>query len=196
MITPSGIDYDAMRAQDLVKVDLTGRVITGRLKPSTDTMRHLAIYRRRADVGAVIHTHSVYASVFAVLGREIPALLLEAAGFLGGAVRVVANPRDASSRSADRLATGLGSARAVLLSNHGVIAVGETLPRAMVAAREVEMAARVAYLASLLGRPKPLPSGEVERLHRFIHQEYGQQRLGTKVRARKGDATEPPAGHV
>lgn len=176
LITPSGLDYDSMGPDDIVKVDLSGTAINGRLKPSSDTPNHVVVYRGRPDVGAVVHTHSVYATVFAVLRREIPPLLLEAAGFLGGAVQVLADLPVDRSESAERLAAALGQARAILLSNHGVVAVGEDLPRALAAALEVEQAARVAYLASVLGHPQPLAAEEVARMHRFIHQEYGQRR--------------------
>ena len=175
-ITPSGVDYVTLTAADLVRVDLAGRTIAGALKPSSDTANHCAIYRIRDDVAAILHTHSTYATVFAVLRRQVPALLVEAAGYLGGPVRVLEYVPPASSEPAERVARGLGADRAILLPNHGVIAVGESLKSAMAATVLVEQSARVAYLASLLVTPVEVPAGEVERMHRFLHQEYGQQR--------------------
>jgi len=89
LVTPSGVDYDLMKPEDLVLVDLGGNVVEGQLKPSVDTMNHVAIYRARPDVGSVVHTHSTYAAAFSVVHRDIPALITESAGYLGGPVRVM-----------------------------------------------------------------------------------------------------------
>jgi ribulose-5-phosphate 4-epimerase/fuculose-1-phosphate aldolase len=174
-ITPSGVDNEKLRPDDLIEADLQGKARAGGLRPSSDTMNHAAIYRRRSDVGAVIHTHSTFATVFAVLHRDIPALLAEAAGFLGGAVPVMPYLSPASPELGERAAEGLGAGRAVLLPNHGVIVVGETLESAVTAALLVEQSARVAYLAGLAGKPEALPPEEVKRMHRFLHEEYGQR---------------------
>jgi ribulose-5-phosphate 4-epimerase/fuculose-1-phosphate aldolase len=180
-ITPSGVDYRRLIADDLVCVDLAGGSVPfpasggGKLKPSSDTANHAAIYRQRDDVAGIVHTHSTYATVFAVLRREIPALLVEAAGYLGGAVPVIEYLPPASPELGERAARGLGAHRAVLLPNHGVIAVGESVESAFTAALLVEQSARVAYLAHLLGEPAPIPPDEVERMHRFLHHEYGQR---------------------
>ncbi len=160
-ITPSGIDYDRLKPDDLVLVDLDGQVRQGGLKPSSDTGVHLAIYRSRPEVDAVIHTHSPYATAFSVVEREIPPVLVEAAGFLGGPVRSAA---------------AIGGQRAILLPNHGVLAVGETIDLAYTAALMVEHMARVAFLATLLGEPHHVPKTEIERMHAFLHTEYGQRR--------------------
>lgn len=174
-ITPSGVDPSKLTAEALVKVGLDGIALEGGLRPSTDTMNHAAIYRHRDDVASVVHTHSTFATVFAVLRREIPALLAEAAGYLGGAVPVMSYLPPASPDLGEEAADGLGAHRAVLLPNHGVIAVGDSVESAFTAALLVEQAARVAYLSSLLGTPVPLPAGEVERMHRFLREEYGQR---------------------
>src|SRR6266540_4515154 len=174
-ITPSGVDPSKLNTQALVKVGLDGAVLEGGLRPSIDTMNHAAIYRRRDDVASVIHTHSTFATVFAVLRREIPALLAEAAGYLGGAVPVMAYLPPASPDQGAKAADGLGAGQAVLLPNHGVIAVGDSVESAFTAALLVEQAARVAYLSTLLGAPVPLPAGAMERVHRFLREEYGQR---------------------
>lgn len=174
-VTPSGVDYEKLAAEHLVCVDLGGRLVAGTLKPSSDTGNHAAIYRARDDVAAIVHTHSPYATVFAVLRRQIPALLVETAGYLGGPVPVMDYLPPANPELGERAAHGLGPHRAVLLPNHGVIAVGESAESAFTAALLVEHSARIAYLASLLGRPEPIPPGEVDRMHRFLHQEYGQR---------------------
>lgn len=175
LITPSGLDYNALTAVDLVAIDLRGRTVTGRLKPSSDTPYHAAIYRLRHDVCAIVHTHSTYATVFAVLHREIPPVLIESAGFLGGPVRVAEYLSPEDTDAADRIGGALGSSRALLLANHGVVAVGESVGKAYTAALLVEHCAHVAYLASLVGAPTAIPPADIERMHRFLHEEYGQR---------------------
>ena len=186
LVTPSGVEYDSLRPADLVTVELSGSVAAGQLKPSTDVMNHLAIYRARRDVCAILHTHSPYTMAFSVLHRDIPPLLAEAAGFLGGGVRVMEYVPFGRPEAADRLAEALRGHRAVLLPNHGAVVVGESLGRAFVAAVLVEQSARVALLASLLGEPRPLPESEVERLHEFIHHRYGQPSRRVSQPSRRG----------
>jgi L-ribulose-5-phosphate 4-epimerase len=175
LVTPSGVDYETMRPEDLVAVNLDGEPVGNRLKPSVDTMNHIAIYRARPDVGGVLHTHSPYAAAFSTLYREIPPLITEAAGYLGGSVRVTEYIPPATPEQASRVATGLGAERAVLLPNHGVMAVGENPRKAFHAAVSVEESARVAFIALQLGEPRQVPESEVRRMNDFIHHRYGQR---------------------
>jgi L-ribulose-5-phosphate 4-epimerase len=175
LITPSGVDYDTMQPEDLVLVGLDGERDMKQAKPSVDTPVHLAVYRARPDVSACIHTHSLYAAAFSVVGREIPPLITESAGYVGGAVRVMEYVPPANPDTGDQVASGLGSDRAVLLPNHGVIAVGENLKKCFGAAMAVEESAHVAFIALQLGTPRPVPHAEVERMNDFIHHKYGQR---------------------
>ncbi|OLD49478.1 MAG: hypothetical protein AUG06_12535 [Actinobacteria bacterium 13_1_20CM_2_65_11] len=175
LVTPSGVDYDTMTPDAVVLVDLEGRPVSPGFKPSVDTPIHVAIYRARPDVGAVIHTHSPYAAAFSTLGREIPPLITESAGYVGGAVRVMHYVPPAQMDTGDDVAKGLGGDRAVLLPNHGVVAVGENLKKAFGAAMAVEESAHVAYIALQLGQPHLVPDAEVARMNDFIHHKYGQR---------------------
>jgi len=175
LITPSGVDYESMRPEDIVAVDMAGEPLGPGLKPSVDAPVHVAIYRARRDVAACIHTHSLYAAAFSVVRRPIPPLLAESAGVLGGGVRVIDYVPPARTDTGDAVARGLGPDRAVLLPNHGVIAVGADLGQAFAAAMAVEESAHVAYLAEQLGRPEPVAASEIARMHDFIHNRYGQR---------------------
>lgn len=175
LVTPSGVDYETMRGADLVKVGLDGEPAPGSLKPSVDTPVHIAVYRLRPDVASVIHTHSPYAAAFSTLHREVPPLITESAGYLGGRVRVLQYVPPARPDTGDQVAAGLGADRAILLPNHGVVAVGEDLRKSYTAAAQVEESAHVAFLALQLGQPHPVPESEVERMHDFIHHRYGQR---------------------
>jgi L-ribulose-5-phosphate 4-epimerase len=175
LVTPSGVDYETMRSEDLVMVDLSGEPVGPGLKPSVDTPVHVAVYRARPEVGALIHTHSPYAAAFSTLHRDVPPLITESAGYLGGAVRVMDYVPPARPDTGDQVAAGLGRDRAILLPNHGVVAVGEDLRSSFIAASQVEESAFVAFLALQLGQPHPVPPGEIERMHDFIHHRYGQR---------------------
>lgn len=175
LVTPSAVAYETMGPDDLVAIGLDGQPVGPGGTPSVDTMNHVAIYRARPDVNAVVHTHSPYATAFSTLPEPIPPLVTEAAGFLGGAVRPIEYLPPARPEFAERLADGLGGDRAVLLPHHGVVAVGETPEKAFAAAVLVEESARVAWIARLLGRPQVVPEAEIERLHEFIHHRYGQR---------------------
>ena len=175
LVTPSGVDYETMRAEDVVKVDLAGVPVEGGLKPSVDTPVHAAVYRRRPDVASVIHTHSPYAAAFSTLHRDVPPLITESAGYLGGRVRVIEYVPPARPDTGELVAAGLGAERAILLPNHGVVAVGEDLRKSYVAAAQVEESAHIAFLALQLGEPHAVPASEIERMHDFIHHRYGQR---------------------
>lgn len=175
LITPSGVDYGTMRPEDIVLLDLSGRPPAAGLKPSVDAPIHAAVYRARPDVGACIHTHSPYAAAFSSLGRDIPPLITESAGYLGGSVRTMEYVPPARTDTGDLVVAGLGGARAVLLPNHGVVAVGEDLRKCFAAAMAVEESAQIAFIALQLGTPAPVPEPEIARMHEFIHHRYGQR---------------------
>ena len=174
LVTPSGVDYETMATTDLVVVDDGGQPALAGLKPSIDTPKHVAIYRARPDVGAVVHTHSPYATAFSMVGEPIPALLIEVAGYLGGPVRVMPYVSPLRPDLPDVLASALGADRAILVANHGVYAVGETPAKAFHAAVDVEDGARAAWLARALGTPNAIPVEDVAALHEFLHTRYGQ----------------------
>ena len=140
-----------------------------------DAPIHAALYRARPGLGGIVHTHSPYATAFASVGRKIPPLSAYAACFLGGWVRALDYVPPARPDTGDLVARGLGQDRAVLLPNHGVIAVGEDLGKAFAAAMAVEEGAQLAFLVLQLGNPRQVPDSEIARMNEFIHQHYGQR---------------------
>ena len=96
VIKPSGVDYDALRAEDMVVTDLDGKVVEGKLRPSSDLDTHTLLYREFAEVGAVVHTHSEFATSFAQAGLSIPALGTTHADYFHGPVPVTAPLSDAA----------------------------------------------------------------------------------------------------
>jgi ribulose-5-phosphate 4-epimerase/fuculose-1-phosphate aldolase len=175
LVTPSGVPYPELTEASLVAVDLEGRPVGEGLKPSVDTPVHVAVYRRRPEIRGFVHTHSPHAVAFAIVGEPIPPLQIEAAGYLGGAVRVIDYVPPADPSQAERVPEALGDDRAILVPNHGVYAAGETIATAFATAQIVEDSARVAWLARALGTPRPVRDDEIARLHTFIHHRYGQR---------------------
>ncbi|MCL6635301.1 MAG: class II aldolase/adducin family protein, partial [Peptococcaceae bacterium] len=128
------------------------------------------------DVGAIVHTHSIYASALAVLRRELPPILEETAQVAGGAVPCAAYARAGTPELAEQAAATLGQGNAVLLANHGVVGVGSHLKEALTVCQVVEKSAMVYLLAGSLGQPHILPPIEVAELRRIFTRHYGQPR--------------------
>ncbi|HKV43537.1 MAG TPA: class II aldolase/adducin family protein [bacterium] len=162
-ITPSAMPYESMEPADIVIVDDRGQVVDGRLRPSSETPMHLCVYRHRPWVRAVVHTHSPYATTFACLGQEIPAVHYLIA-FAGRRIPVATYASYGTVELGDEAAQAMGDGKAVLLQQHGVLAAGRTLTEAVMVAGVVEYVAGIYYRARQLGSPKILPEAEVERL--------------------------------
>ncbi len=169
-ITPSRVPYERLTAGDILVIDFEGDPVEGEGEPSSETPAHLAVYRARADVGAVIHTHSIYASALAVAGLEIPPLLDEQVVALGGSVPIAGYAMSASQELANKACAALGEGNAVLLRNHGVLGVGADLEEAASVCELVERLAQVYVLALGLGRVAPLAGHVVEAEKKIFRQ--------------------------
>ncbi len=168
LITPARLPYRLLGADDLVVIDLDGEPVDGDRVPSTETATHLALYKGRPDVGAVLHTHSVYASVVAVAGLEVPPLLDEMVVKIGGSVRVAEYAFPSTEDLARSAWDALGDRNAVLLRNHGLVAVGPTAWEAFEVCQLVERVAHVYVYASLLGKAVELPQ-EIVQMERELY---------------------------
>ena len=174
VIKPSGVLYEDLRPEDHVVLDLEGKVVEGKLKPSSDTASHLYIYRQRPDVNGVVHTHSGYATAFAALGRPIPVYLTAMADEFGGPIPCAGFALIGGEEIGRQVVEHIGNSPAVLLKNHGVFTVGPTARAAVKAAVMTEDVARATWLALQLGQPDEIPAEDVAKLHhRYVH-EYGQ----------------------
>lgn len=157
-MTPSSIPYDVMVLDDLVVVDLDGEVVEGDKGPTTEKALHLACYRRYPEVGGVIHSHAVFATMFAVARQPIPAAIEEVAVYIGGDVPVCEYTMTGSDDLGDEVASKLADRAATLLANHGMVTIGPTLDKAMHAATLVERTAQIIFGARLLGDVHALPA--------------------------------------
>jgi L-fuculose-phosphate aldolase len=172
VMTPTGVDYRRLDPADVSVVGLDGRLVEG-LAPSSELPMHLAVYRARADVGAIVHTHSVFATTLAVLGEELPGVHYVLA-HAGRRVRVAPYATYGLEALARGCVEALGADGAVLLANHGVLAVGSALPDAMVVAEAVEYTAELYWRARQLGTPAVLPDEELDRVAAAFRS-YGQR---------------------
>jgi L-ribulose-5-phosphate 4-epimerase len=178
VIKPSGVRYEDLRPEQMVVVDLEGRVIEGDLKPSSDTASHLYIYRHRPDINGVVHTHSPYATAFAALGRPIPVYLTAIADEFGGPIPCGGFALIGGEEIGRVVLESIGTCPAVLLKNHGVFAVGRTALVAVKSAVMVEDVARTVWMALQLGQPEEIPAEDVARLHHRYTHVYGQSVTG------------------
>jgi L-fuculose-phosphate aldolase len=162
-ITPASIGFRGIHPADVVLVDADGNLEEAPHQPSSELSMHLAVYRRRPDVGAVVHTHSRWATTWAVLGREIPAVHYVIAS-IGYSIRVAPYATFGTAELARNVVATLGSDNAVLLASHGVVAVGADLAAALENAVRVEFLAEVYWKASRMGAPVLLPPEEIDRV--------------------------------
>lgn len=174
VIKPSGIRYEEMRPEHMVVMDLEGRIIEGDLKPSSDTASHLYIYGHRADVGGVVHTHSVYATAFAAVNKPIPVVLTAIADEFGGPIPCGGFALIGDEAIGKVVIESIGKSPALLLKNHGVFTIGKNAKSALKAAVMTEDNAKTVWLAMQIGTPDEIPQEDVETLHHRYTHVYGQ----------------------
>jgi len=159
VITPSSVDYGDMRLADLVLVDPNGAVLEaadGRF-PSSELPLHLACYAAFDDIGSVIHSHPVWATMFAVAHRPIPACIDEFAVYCGGDVRCTEYAASGTPDVGANAVTALEGRGAALIANHGLVAVGPRPDKALHITALVERTAQIVWGAGALGGPVPIP---------------------------------------
>jgi L-ribulose-5-phosphate 4-epimerase len=174
VIKPSGIRYEQLRPEHMVVLDLDGKIIEGNLKPSSDTASHLYIYKHRSDIGGVVHTHSVYATAFAAVGKPIPCILTAIADEFGGPIPCGGFALIGDEAIGRVVVESIGKSPAVLLKNHGVFAIGRDAKSAVKAAVMTEDNARTVWLAMQIGTADEIPQEDVEKLHQRYVNVYGQ----------------------
>lgn len=166
-ITPAGIKYDVLTAEQIAVVDLDGRLIDGPCRASSETPMHTAILRSLPDVGAVVHTHSPYAMTFAVARREIPCASLELL-FCGAPIPVAPWACPGSARAGEVTVETFAERpelSAMLLRNHGLVALGGTLDEAYEHAYNAEVGAQVYYQALQLGQANLITDAQRQEVY-------------------------------
>ena len=176
VIKPSGVLFDGLRPENMAIVDLHGRVVQGELKPSSDTASHCYIYRHLPDVHGVAHTHSRFATAFAVVGEAIPCVTTAMADEFGGEIPCAGfcliGGEDIGKLVVEAL-TGHRSP-AALLRNHGVFTIGDSAEAAVKAAVMTEDNAAIVWHARQLGEVIPITKADIDSLHDRYQNVYGQ----------------------
>ncbi len=164
LITPAGRSKALLQPEDLVEVDLAGKVLSGRGRPSAELALHLAVYEELPRAGAVVHAHPPLATAFSLAGRELELGALPEALVHLGPVPLVPYATPGSRELARAVRPYLGRAGALLLEHHGTLAHGPDLESAWARTEKLESAAQVLLAAESLGGARPLPPEEQARL--------------------------------
>jgi len=174
-ITPTGMSYNTLVPEDIVILDLKGNTVSGSRKPSIEVPLHLAIYKAREDVQAIIHTHSAYATAMAVARREIPAAVEDLVQIVGGNVRVNEYALPGTEQLGINTVIAMKGRNAVLLANHGMIGAGRDLEEAFKVCQIVEKSAQITLLAQLMGGVIELSQDDIDGMRNFYLNAYGQR---------------------
>ena len=177
VIKPSGLSYDDITPDAMVVCDLEGALVEGERAPSSDTAAHAYVYQHMPEVGGVVHTHSTYATAWAVRGEEIPCVLTMMADEFGGPVPVgpfAIIGDDSIGRGIVETLRGSRS-KAVLMQNHGPFTIGSDAKAAVKAAVLCEEVARAVHVARQLGEPLPIAQEHVDSLYDRYQNVYGQR---------------------
>jgi L-fuculose-phosphate aldolase len=159
VMTPASVDYGDMQLDDLVVVDASGETLDAKdgRSPSSERMLHVACYRAFDEAGSVIHSHPVYATMFAIAHLDIPACIDEFAMYVGGDVRCTEYAPSGSPSVGEQAAKALRGRGAALIANHGLVAVGSDPAGAFHITALVERSAQITWGARSLGPLHPLP---------------------------------------
>ena len=174
-ITPSGMPYKSLRPDDVVVLDADANRVKSERVPSVEHPTHLAIYKARADVNAVIHTHPIYTTVLGVNHMELPAISEDFAQIVGYKMSVSKYALPGTKELGENVVKGLGKENGVLLPNHGTIVVGADIPSALTICHVVEKSAHIYILAKSIGTPHIIPDDDVAAMQDYVRNQYGQR---------------------
>ena len=164
-ITASGLDYFETTIEDIIIVDLEGNIVEMKegLKPSSETGMHLIFYNNRDDANAIVHTHSKFATAISSMGWNLePVHYL--IGFAGYDVKCAEYATYGSQELAENALAAIDDRNAVLLANHGLIALGSDIGRAFSTAEHLEFVSEIYYLTKTLGEPKLLSEPQMDEV--------------------------------
>lgn len=176
VIKPSGIKFQDLTPENMVVVSVDGKIVEAAHKPSSDTASHCYIYRQMPKVNGVVHTHSRYATAFAVLGREIPCVTTAMGDEFGGPIpcggfQLIGG--EEIGQEVIKTLNGVNS-QSCILQNHGVFATGETAEDAVKAAIMTEDNAAIVWTALQMGTPIPIDEANIVKLYHRYQNVYGQ----------------------
>jgi L-ribulose-5-phosphate 4-epimerase len=177
-IKPTGMRFSKIREKDISIIDMDGKLIKGKLS-SSDSPLHLMLYKSISDINCVVHTHSHYASVFSILGKDISPLSTLHADFFGGKVPCLCFANHKTKEVINTIQNNIDKikkANAFLIGNHGAFIIGKDTEKTFKMAIALEESARLNYHALLISRHiKKIPKTDIEIMHKYYLTRYGQQ---------------------
>jgi L-ribulose-5-phosphate 4-epimerase len=176
VIKPSGVRFKDLTPENMVVVDIDGKIVEASHKASSDTFSHCYIYRNRSDVFGVAHTHSRHATAFAALGRSIPCVLTAMADEFGGEIPCGGFALICGEQIGKVVVETLANSKspAAILQNHGVFTIGKDAEAAVKAAVMTEDNAAIVWLALQMGEPLPISGEDIDKLNYRYTNVYGQ----------------------
>lgn len=175
VITPSGMDYKKLNFTDMVVMDFYNNQVEGKWKASLEYPMHRLIYQRREDVHAIVHTHSTFATTFAVARKEILPVVEDFAQVVGSKVAVADYAMPGTEKLAINCVEALKDKQAVLLANHGVVAAAGNTREAILICKLIERTALISLYAEMLGGAFVIEEKYVKSLRSHFLYNYGQK---------------------
>lgn len=173
IITPSGMPYESLQVSDIVVIDFEGNIVEGNRKPSIEKDMHRLIYINRPDIDALMHTHAVHSTAISITHKPLPQIESTIV-FLGGDIECAEYARHGSMDLANNAVKALGKRGAVLLANHGLIVVADTLDTCYEQTVAIEQCAKMYIYASAVGTPIPITDEKCDDLRNYASESYGQ----------------------
>jgi len=180
VITPSGREYQDLKPEEMVEVNILTHEYKGNIKPSTEFKMHTEILKKRREINAVVHTHPPSASTVAAARREVPPVLDDMAQIIGPTVRVADYARSSSKKMNKVAVAALKGRMACLLANHGAVCIGRDLDEAFVVSQVLEKACRTFIEAEFLGGAKSINKVEAYLMHQYYLNKYSKQKKGNR----------------
>lgn len=173
VITPSGMEYLSLQPEDMVVMDLNGRVVEGQWKPSSEWRMHAEIYKQRPEIQAVVHAHSTYATAVSCLQQDLPPIHYMVA-LAGTKVPCTLYATFGTEELAKLACQTMATGRAVLLANHGILTAAESIRTAFHILEEIEQVAKLYCITKSMGNPVVLPEEEMQKMQ-HLFRSYGQK---------------------
>lgn len=175
VITPSGMEYEKTSIGDMVVVDINGNTVDGTKKPSSELKMHLAIYKGRPEITAIIHTHSTCASACAVAGIGIPMIVEDMIQHIGGNIRISKYALPGSEELAEYVVQALEERTGAILKSHGAVGIGKDMNSAYKSCVLIEKSAQILIYSKILGHVNMLSADEAKKMIDYYNNQYGQR---------------------
>lgn len=182
LITPSGMDYADIGPEDITMVDIHTLEATGKMKPSSETPMHAAIYRTRPEINGIIHTHPQYGCTVAAARKEVPPILDDMAQLIGPGLKVADYAHPGSDKMVSGVLAAIEGRNACLLANHGAVCLGRTLDEAFTVNMILEKSCRTYIDSFAIGGAVPFSQEEAEELHKMYMETYSIANQSEKLR--------------